>query len=223
MSPKEFSRWHIEKHLLGLTLRPRAVNAHALPVADTLIPENWISPNSVCYCAGVGEDIRFDRYLVENLGAQVWAFDPTPRAINYMSQCEYDRTRLHFLPVGLWCEDATLRFYAPKNSAHVSHSVMGSQGSDNGFEAPCLSLRSVMLQLGHDRLDLLKLNIEGAEHVVLQSAIDSRILPNVICLTYEGSGAFRKAHVWTRRLRQEGYELLGRKAWFFTYIRKSTA
>jgi FkbM family methyltransferase len=217
---KEFSRWHIEKHLLSFIFRPNARSVPAMQVADALLPVGWITPQWICYCAGVGEDIRFEQYLVADCGAQVWAFDPTPRAIRFMEAVPQKLSRLHLIPVGLWREDTNLRFYAPSNPAWVSHSVMEDLGGGTFFEAPCRSIPSLMRELGHDRIDLLKMNIEGAEHVVLGAAIDAGIRPRVITLTYEGDDALLKARVWTKRLRSEGYRCLGRVGWFVTYVRE---
>lgn len=217
---KEFSRWHIEKHLLSVALRPDA-RTPGVQVADALLPRELIGPDWICYCAGVGEDIRIERWLAETAGAQVWAFDPTPRSIEYMARTPHDRARLRFLPVGLWSEDTTLRFHAPQNPAWVSHSVMEDLGGGSSFDASCRAIPSIMKELGHDRVDLLKMNIEGAEHVVLEAALAARVLPRVLTLTFEGDDAFRKAHRWTRRLRAEGYRLLGRVGWYFTFVRGS--
>lgn len=216
---KEFSRWHIEKHLLSFAVRSDARGVPTIQVADALLPDGWIAPHWICYCAGVGEDIRIEQYLAEDCGAQVWAFDPTPRSIRYMETMPYDRSQLHFIPVGLWCEDTTLRFHAPANPAYVSHSVVEDLGGGRYFDAPCCSIPSVMRKLGHDSIDLLKMNIEGAEHIVLGAALDAGVRPRVIALTYEGDDALLKARVWTKRLCDEGYRCLGRVAWFVTYVR----
>jgi FkbM family methyltransferase len=218
---RDFTRWHIEKHLLGALLRPDADAGRAEPVADALLPAGVITPQWRCYCAGVGEDIRFERHLAERLGAQVWSFDPTPRSIDFMSRSDHDRAKLHFLPMGLWKEDVTLRFHAPANPNHVSHSVMEEQGGSAHFDAVCRSVPSVMREHGHDAIDLLKMNIEGAEHVVLDHVLAAGLRPRVITLTWEGDDAFRKAIRWTKRLRAEGYRFLGRRAWFFTYVARA--
>jgi hypothetical protein len=76
-----------------------------------------------------------------------------------------------------------------------------------------------MKSLGHDRVDLLKMNIEGAEHEVLEAMLAARIFPRVIIVAWEGNDALLKAHRWTRRLRRDGYDFVGRVAWFFTYVR----
>src|SRR5258708_325938 len=40
-----------------------------------------LSPESVVYSFGVGQDISFDRELIGCFGVRVHAFDPTPRSI----------------------------------------------------------------------------------------------------------------------------------------------
>ena len=215
----EVFRWHVAPHVMRMTLRPDPAPVRLLRVGDALLPVECVTGEWVCYCGGVGEDIRFERYLAHDAAARVWAFDPTPRAARYMEIADYDRAHLHFVPVGLWSSNVTLRFNAPRDPAHVSHSVTELLGGEGHFDAPCRSVTSLMAEYGHDRLDLLKLNIEGAEHEVLDEVIRAGVRPQVIALTYEGRGALRKAYAWTARLRGTGYDFVGRLGWFFTYTR----
>lgn len=220
---KDISRWHIEKHLLSLVVRPDAPSVSSVQVADALLPREMITADWICYCAGVGEDIRIEQFLAETRKAQVWAFDPTPRSIAFMNRAPYDRSRLRFMPVGLWSTDTTLRFNAPENPAHVSHSIVEDLGGTSSFEARCRSIPSVMTELGHDRIDLLKMNIEGAEDVVLGATLDAKVFPRVIALTFEGDDALLKAGRWNARLHALGYACLGRVDWFVTYVRHAGA
>ena len=216
---KEVSRWHVEKHLLHLLVRPDYRMA-CVPVADMVLPVGAVQRGAICYSAGVGEDIRFEEYLTDVLGANVWAFDPTPRSIDFMRTSTYDATRLRFVPTGLWGEDTTLRFYAPSNPSHVSHSVLGDLGGEGTFDARCVSVATAMKSNQHDHINLLKMNIEGAEDVVLQAMLEAGIKPDVLILTWEGDNALRKALTWTNRLRSAGYGFVARKDWFFTYVKK---
>src|ERR1043166_677122 len=45
-----------------------------------------VSPASIVYSFGVGEDISFDVALIESTGCQIWAFDPTPKSQNWVSK-----------------------------------------------------------------------------------------------------------------------------------------
>jgi FkbM family methyltransferase len=185
----------------------------------------WIVPTAVvrsswtCYCGGVGEDITFDLGLIERFGCTVFAFDPTPRAVAHVDAVASGEPRFRFLPVGLWSEDTTLRFFAPRNPAHVSHSVVNLQRTKASFDAPCRSLPSLMQELGHDRIDLLKLDIEGAEHEVVRSMLERGIRPTVLCL--EIDQPVKPLAFWrtVRRIRGAGYELVAVDSWNLTFVR----
>ena len=49
-----------------------------------IVPTAAVSGDWICYSGGVGEDISFDMGLIERFGCNVYAFDPTPRAIRYV-------------------------------------------------------------------------------------------------------------------------------------------
>lgn len=51
-----------------------------------VVPISVLSESSICYCAGVGEDITFDLALIDTFGCDVFAFDPTPRAVRHVNQ-----------------------------------------------------------------------------------------------------------------------------------------
>ncbi|HWK49396.1 MAG TPA: FkbM family methyltransferase, partial [Steroidobacter sp.] len=150
-----------------------------------IVPAAAVREDSVCYCVGVGEDISFDLALMEHFGCEVHAFDPTPRAIEFVRKNAAELRRFHFHPLGVWDRDELLRFYAPSNPAHVSHSVMNLQQTDSYFEAPCRSLTSLMEELGHARIDLLKLDVEGAEHRVIAAMLEHAVTAKVLCVEFD--------------------------------------
>ena len=128
-----------------------------------------------------GEDITFDLGIIERFGCYVVAFDPTPRAIAHVAEHAADEPRFTFRPVGLWSEDTSLRFFAPRDPAHVSHSAVNLQRTETYFEAEVRTLPTLMHELGHDRIDLLKLDIEGAEHGVTRVVPRGRHPPDRRC------------------------------------------
>jgi FkbM family methyltransferase len=167
------------------------------------VPTGPIAEDSVVYAAGVGEDATFDLALIELFGCRVWAMDPTPRSIEYATRI--DEPRWNFLPFGLWKEDATVHFHPPADSEHVSHSATEVRGSGPGFDAQCYTLTSVMERLGHDRIDLLKMDIEGAEGPVLDQMLADGIRPRALCVEFDAPES-----PWTllhrlHRLQDAGY------------------
>lgn len=69
----------------GLKISRRgAVQKYGSQYGGWVVPVGILDHSSVCYCAGVGEDVSFDLALIKKFGCEVLAFDPTPRAIEYV-------------------------------------------------------------------------------------------------------------------------------------------
>jgi FkbM family methyltransferase len=224
------------KRLRYIFQRPIETEYAGTRYGGWLIPSGVLGPGSICYCAGAGEDISFDVELVKRFGCEVWIIDPTPRAerhfadlvesvtaakpfsINNDPALFYDLSaeqlgRLHYLPYGLWTESGTQKFFAPKEEAHVSHSILNLQSTDAWFAGSVRRLSDLMSELGHDRVDLLKLDIEGAETNVLDTVLEDRLDVRVICTEFDEASHTRDPAVKERtnslitRLRREGYVL----------------
>ncbi|MFQ3225276.1 MAG: FkbM family methyltransferase [Lentimonas sp.] len=150
-----------------------------------VVPVSKLNEDSVVYCVGCGEDITFDLGLIDAFSCSVHGFDPTPRAIQHAKDNAGDNSKYTFHEYGLWdCED-TLKFFAPKNLQHVSHSLLNLQKTDDYIEVKVKSLQQIMKELGHKSLDLLKIDIEGAEYRVLHNIIRENIKIEVICVEYD--------------------------------------
>jgi FkbM family methyltransferase len=183
-----------------------------------VVPTDLLDHNSVCYCAGVGEDISFDLGLIERFNCQVFAFDPTPRAVQHVRKNANMKANYKFFDFGLWDKNEKLKFYAPDNPNHVSHSVLNLQKTRTYFEADCKRLSSIMQILGHDKLDLLKIDIEGAEYRVLESIMEDQLEINIICVEYDeafhaaDNGAISRIKSSLRNLKYYGYQMVSADA-----------
>jgi FkbM family methyltransferase len=122
--------------------------------------------SSVVYSFGVGEDISFDLALIERFGLQVQAFDPTPRSIEWL-QNQTVPPEFIFHAYGVAGFDGNCAFLPPENPAHVSHSIVARASTRPAIEVAVHRLGTIMKMLGHEQIDLLKMDIEGAEYGVL--------------------------------------------------------
>lgn len=150
-----------------------------------VIPMGLLEENSVCYCVGCGEDISFDLGLIKEFGCHVYGFDPTPRAIKYVRKMTMLQENYHFFDIGLWDMDDSLKFYAPKNPDHVSHSALNLQKTNEYFDARVKRLSQIMHENKHEELNLLKIDVEGAEYSVIRSIIDDNIKISILCVEYD--------------------------------------
>ena len=104
---------------------------------------------------------------------------------DYYSVTAEDFRRLRFVPVGLADRDTELKFYLPQNLAHVSCSTVNLQKTEDYFTAQCFRVSSLMQQLGDTSIDLLKMDIEGAEYAVIRDMVATKVLPRVLLLEFD--------------------------------------
>jgi FkbM family methyltransferase len=186
------------------------------------LPEFILRPGAVAYCAGAGDDISFDLALHER-GMRVVTIDPTPLAVSHANAVAPKGDRFAFVPVGLWDTAAELRFYYPRNSADrnpadMSCSILNPDGTSEYFTAKVETLRELMDDLGDNHIDVLKLDIEGAAHRVIESFIADGVRPVVVCVEFEHFVPFRTVLRSIRLLEQSGYRLVHIECWNYTFV-----
>lgn len=140
----------------------------------------WFSPEglsrgSIVYSLGVGEDIAFDLALIERFGASVHAFDPTPGAVEWVGSRQLP-AGFHFHQVGIADFDGVAEFSAPVAEGNVCFTLLEREGGRGpSIEAEVRRLPTILAELGHDHIDLLKMDIEGAEYTVIPDLVRSGI------------------------------------------------
>lgn len=171
------------------------------------IPEGILDEDSVCYCIGAGEDISFEVELAKKFGGEIHVFDPTPRAHKHFKdlvekteqgeQMNIDRSEqaytissdqlknISYHPIGVWSESKTMKFYAPDDETHVSHSLKEQAPGKKYFEAECKTLGDIRQELEHTSITLIKMDIEGAEYEVVESMLKDGIKPKVLCIEFD--------------------------------------
>ncbi|WP_158500584.1 FkbM family methyltransferase [Spirosoma radiotolerans] len=177
------------------------------------IPDSFITKESVCYCVGAGADISFDAELKMKYDARIFIFDPTPEGIDHFALVKeyaekgylltihnvapyskgaytYQLTpeevqEMTFVEVGVWDQKTTLKFFAPQKDNYISRSVYLFKESGDYLEAPVDRLSNLMKTLGHSAIDLLKLEIEGAEYTVIDTIIEDKLDIKVILVEFD--------------------------------------
>jgi FkbM family methyltransferase len=170
------------KRLLGREPRVRvttrvAVRRFGGEYGGWQVAADHLSARPLVYSCGVGEDISFDREMISAAQARVFAFDPTPRVVKFIQGVADELGNdFTFVPVAIGARDGRLTLFPPADSAWVSHrSVPDPATANRGIDVPMRSVSSVMREFGHTRLDILKLDIEGAEYDAIADILDSDI------------------------------------------------
>ncbi len=183
----------------------------------------WVCPrelgaDSVVYSFGIGEDISFDLGMIERFGVTVHAFDPTPRSLSWVEKQNPPR-ELVVHPFGLADYDGTASFAPPVDPTHISHTLLERKnGSGPNITVDVKRLATVMKELGHDHIDVLKMDIEGAEYGVVEDIARSDIAISQLLLEYHHhlpGVPLRRTEKSIRRLNAAGFSIGDKAALVF--------
>lgn len=200
-----------------------------------LVDPNHMSTSSIVYAFGVARHIETEEMLAQRFGCIVHMFDPTPPALEFMAARTPD-PKLVFDPIGVWTESGPVRFYTDRRPTVKNLSVVNMYHTDSYIEAPCFTLFDIMKRYGHNRIDVLKMDIEGsALPVVLHMITETDIRPNQIVCSLErphfvfnaslkevASYLAKKRKLFTA-LKTAGYRILTYHVGDFTAVRRENS
>jgi len=175
-----------------------------------VVASESLDADSVVYSVGVGDNLAWDLALVEHFGLTLHAFDPTPRSIAWVARQSLPE-RLHFHPVGLAAFDGVQGFRAPakETSANFRPAEEGTGGAD--VEAPVRRFATLARELGHTRVDVLKIDVEGGEYALLPDVLASGPTVGQLLVEFHHDQAGRSLDDTLRAielLRASGFRLL---------------
>jgi len=170
------------------------------------VPVELIEPSWVCYCVGAGGDISFDLELIRRYGVEVRTFDPVADYVESAQQQGAAEPRFSARQAAIATVDGPIRMQVTHDPQSRSVSAAGLYESEDFIEVPGRTLPSLMAELGDERIDLLKLDIEGAEYEVLPT-IDMRALGvKVFAAQLHHTGSVGEARALIAGLDEQGYE-----------------
>jgi len=219
-------RWLLFNRRTRVTPRPDLA-AIGTPYGGYALPTSLLDEDSVCYLVGLGEDASFDLALIERFGCVVHAFDPVPRSQEYGAGIAAREPRFVLHRYGVWSEDTTLEFHAPEDPSYVSHSATNVKGTAAAFVADVRSLPTIMRELGHDRIDLLKVSAEGAEFAIVDHLLELDLRVPVVCVEFTMPAPTARIERTCARLADRGYQTVALSGshsnWKMTFVLAESA
>jgi FkbM family methyltransferase len=188
---------------------------------------DFLNNNSVVYSFGIGEDISFDKAIIEKHDCEVFAFDPTPKSINWVSQQEISE-KFRFFEFGISNKSGFVDFFLSKNPNHVSGSMI-SQNNINPKEKVIVEMKTmqdILNELNHKHIDVLKMDIEGEEYDVIDNILDNNISVDQILIEFHDrffdNGTVKSLQT-VKKLKSKGYEIFAVSDSFeeVSFIKKS--
>jgi FkbM family methyltransferase len=186
-----------------------------------------LNENAIVYSFGIGEDISFDNAIIEKHSCKVFGFDPTPKSINWIIN-QKKRLNFEFFDFGLDSKSGFVEFYLPNNDEHVSGSIL-KQKNVSELKKVSVEMKSfvdITKKLGHNHIDVLKMDIEGSEYEVMDSILDSKLSINQILVEFHErfftDGKDKTIEI-IKKMKKNGYEIFAISDSFeeVSFIRKS--
>jgi FkbM family methyltransferase len=156
---------------------------HGSDYGGWVVKAGSINSNSIIYSVGIGNDITFDLSVISKYGTKIFAFDPTPEVKDWLGAQQLPG-QFVYSDVALSDTDGHMRFYKPENPNYISHSFAEINSRNEYVDVPAKRLTTIMKELGHDHIDILKIDIEGAEYPVLKDILQSGIKIGQILVEY---------------------------------------
>ncbi|MFT6908434.1 MAG: FkbM family methyltransferase [Oleiphilaceae bacterium] len=145
---------------------------------------NDLDSDSIVLSFGLGEDISFDLELIKSFNLTVHGFDPTPKSIEWIESQKLDQ---HFIlhKFGLADFNGMISFNPPENSNHVSHTLLNRPSTASfSIEVPVKNIHKTIDDLQLDRIDIMKMDIEGAEYGVIPDLKQLKIKPKQLLIEF---------------------------------------
>lgn len=212
-----------------------------------------LNQNSIIYSVGAGEDISFDLQIQSKYKCNIIIVDPTARAIKHFeeikdyfnSDCSNKNIftgdiqkdyianiqdlkpnfdKIQFVPLGLYDRNATLKFFKQDNEKYVSQSLESNMFGQKYDLVDVVTLKDLMNKLNHDKIDMLKLDIEGSECAVLEQMLNEKIYPKYLCIEFDlllkNKDVSNKTQHVVNNLLSVGYKLLKNDNYNITFSRE---
>lgn len=166
----------------------RALDDSFTAYSNYFLRPDLIPPSPIVFSAGVGQDVSFDLALIERHGARILLLDPTPTSRRYIERLNLPPTA-EFEPVAVNDEDGEVQLFidgVQSNFDEANSLSISNRGVQSvGQIVPCRRINTLMEERGLNRLEVLKLDIEGAALKVLRDTLESGIYPVQIAAEFE--------------------------------------
>jgi FkbM family methyltransferase len=145
----------------------------------------FIDDKSIIYSFGIGEDISFDLEIIKSHNSRVFGFDPTPKSVQWIAKQNLTKN-FQFFAYGIAASTGLTDFFLPKNENNVSGSFVNqiNVNPDSKIQVQMKTFFDLTKELGHNHINIIKMDIEGAEYMVLENLLNSGIYIDQILIEF---------------------------------------
>ncbi len=174
------------------------------------IYDKYLTKDSIVYSFGIGQDATFDMMLMNKIGCKVYAFDPDRLASEYVvSTGLVDNPLFSFSNSAVSGDGAVINYFEYEKTEEEDGSgsfYCHTDGYIGQKELKTTTIGEIMSTNGHTHVDLLKMDVEGAEYEIINCIAQSSIPISQITMEMHGR-FFSDCREKNIKLRQQMREL----------------
>ena len=173
---------------------------------------DYLDSQSVVYSFGIGEDISFDKHLIDAYDCTVHGFDPTPSSIKWINLYTTP-DKFIFHDYGIDTVNGVKTFFLPKNEDFVSASIYQTNKlKTKGIKVKMQNLETICSELKHNSIDVLKMDIEGSEYDIIPYLLNMNLPIDQLLIEFHHrffEDGFSKMKEVLTMLKNNGYKIFG--------------
>ena len=108
------------------------------------------------------------KYILTRNARKVYCFEPNKKALEHLKFGLRNDSNATIVEKAVYKEDATLKFYINDENSLTS-SVLPESGHSPSYNVDAISLENAINLTGEDKIDLVKIDIEGAEFDIIEN------------------------------------------------------
>jgi FkbM family methyltransferase len=181
------------------------------PYGAWAVPGDMIDASWVCYSVGAGGDVSFDLELIRCYGVTVRSIEAVESYVREAERTAGGEPRFSAHHAAIATVDGPIRMQITHHPGSRSVSAAGLYDTSSYVEVPGRRLESLMAELGDQRIDLLKLDIEGSEYEVVPTLDLQELGVRVFATQLHHTGSVRDARRLIEGMQQRGYRVVARR------------
>lgn len=149
-------------------------------VSPNFVYQPQLNHDSIVIDAGCGYEADFSLYMIKHHGVKAYGVDPTLKHRKALKVLE-DKYKGHFvhLPFAISVVEGTLTFHESRvneSGSILEDHINVRQDETISYEVKAVNIKSLIDHIGTDQIDILKLDLEGAEYDLLNAINEEDVL-----------------------------------------------
>jgi FkbM family methyltransferase len=197
--------------------------------SPNFIFRSGLNSNSIIVDVGCGYEADFSRFMMANFGAQCFGIDPTEKHKNALMQLAAESEgRFEYFQNAVSSKSGEMQFYEIENresgSLLADHTNIMKDVTIS-YVVRSVTLREIPKMIDHENIDLIKLDIEGAEYDLFENITIEDLNPyHQIYIEFHHksvkSKSFRDTEKVIRTLRENNFSVFSMDDLNFLFFRE---